>query len=56
MYETPRKNKLSKDEIWIKINKLTSRNCDLNCCLNLLPLSVGWDIMVYESEPLPNHI
>ena len=37
-------------------NKLTGINCDLNFCLNILPPSVGWDIMGYFSEPLTYHI
>ena len=38
---------------WNRI-KLTSIKCDLSC-LTLLLFSIGWDIMGYETEPLPSY-
>ena len=40
---------------WAKI-KLSGSKCDLSCCccyLTLLSLYLGWDIIGYESDPLP---
>ena len=37
--------------------KLTSSNCDLSfCCLTIIKLSVGRDIMGYGPDPLPSCI
>ena len=40
-----------------KKNNLTSSEFDLICCcLTVLPPPVGWDIIGYESEPLPSYM
>ena len=39
----------------VVLKKWTSDNFDLGCFLTLLLPSMGWDIMVYESESLPSY-